>query len=175
MKKNILYDAYIFEYKVGVLTLEQVMDTIYLKDYINCIVNGTNNKVRSVAIPLRNIYKHIKTKLLRQPKLDKVTVIFLADRISIQAAQYINKINKANKYIYRASTGQQVSIKIAARTYKDYLILLDKNYIIQWNHLKSINKQIINFSKILPINQFPKWSEQGEQLGYWEEHELLDY
>ena len=63
--------------------------------YVNCVINGTNQKVRNVTEPLRNLYTKVKCKLLRLPRIESLTIIMLADRISKQAFEYAQKINKS--------------------------------------------------------------------------------
>lgn len=165
----------IYEYKIGVLTLEHITDTLYVKDYINCVINGTNKKVRSKDTPLRNLFKQIKCKLLRLPKVDEITVLMLADRISNQAAEYADKINKANKYVHRVSTGQNIPVNIMVRTYKDYILTLENKYGIQWNHTNNLNQQLLNMSDYPAINAFPKWDQNGKLIGYWKPNELQGF
>jgi len=167
--------AVIFEYKIGVLTLEHLMDTLYIKDYVNCVINGTNQKVRSNPSPARNLYKNIKCKLLRQPQIDQITLVMLSDRISKQADQYARKITAANKYVHRVSTGKNVPVKILLRTYKEYIVQLEQTYGIHWNHAKNLDSQIDNNSRIVLPGQFPKLDHNGKYIGYWKDQDLLDF
>jgi len=166
----------IYEYKVGVLTLEHLIDTIYLKDYINCVANGTNMKIRNKKTPLRNLYTNAKCRLLRLPKIDNITLVMLGDRISTQAHLYAEKINKSGKYVHRVSSGYNIPVTVYLRTYKDYIYTLASKRGIQWNHINNLNQEINNMSAIIKPGEFPKWDQKGTLIGHWDEdRELLSF
>lgn len=151
--------AVVYEYKIGPLTVDDIINTLYIKNYPNCIVNGTNKNCRNNPTSLKNLYNKIgnpKNALKKLPDIDLLTVVLLGDRITIDAAVYVSNINKTNPYIYRVSKNKKVEIKVVIRTYKQYIETLNKDYHIQWFYEKDIDNEILNLSNYNDTNSFNK-------------------
>ena len=166
----------IFEYKKGVVSTEHLIQTLYIKDYPNCVINGTNKSVRSSNNPLRNLYTKAQLALKRLSAVQEVVVVIMGDRISIEAANLAEEINKNKKYLYRASNKQQIPIRVVLRTYKDFMYnSIIKKHKLEWNHAKGINQQILNMSEYNKGSlTFEKWSGD-KMLGYYKPQELMPF
>ena len=152
------------------------MQTMYIKDYPNCVLNGTNKKVRASSNPLRDLYTKTQVALKRLNPVNEIVVVMLADRISTEASFTAHEINKNKKYLIRVSNKQQVPVRIVLRTYKEFIyntILIEHG--LHWNHTKNVNNKILNISDYSKGSlTFEKWSN-NKMLGYWKSHELLPF
>lgn len=149
MKSSLVKKATIYEYKIGPLTVEDIINTLYIKNYPNCIINGTNKTCRSNPNSLKSLYNKIgnpKNALRRLPDIDVLNVALLSDRITLKAFEYIKKINETNPCIFRVSKNKQIKIVVTAITYKRYIEGLNNEFNIQWFHEKDINSEIENIS-----------------------------
>lgn len=138
-----------YEYKIGPITIEDIINTIYIKDYPNCIINGTNKNCRNNPNSLKSLYSKIgnpKNALKKLPDIDLLNVVLLGDRITLKAFELAKKINETNPYIYRVSKNKRINFIVSVMTYKRYIEGLNSKFHIQWFYENDINNEIENIS-----------------------------
>lgn len=169
------------EWKAGVITPTHINDTVFLKDYGNCYVNGGIKVVRSKAQPWADLKKRILLKIQRHQRIDEILYSIIGDRVSIKAAQEVEHINSFNKFIVHHSSGRQIPIIVRARSFANYIEEIDRQYNIVWNQNAALNHQLSQFSRVGTMNKtFPILDRDGTPLknaqgntAFWHESQLL--
>lgn len=149
IESSIVKEATMYEYKIGPITIEDIINTIYIKDYPNCIINGTNKNCRNNPNSLKSLYSKIgnpKNALKKLPDIDLLNVVLLGDRITLKAFELAKKINETNPYIYRVSKNKHINFIVSVMTYKRYIEGLNSKFHIQWFYENDINNEIENIS-----------------------------
>lgn len=141
--KNIII---IQEAKKGTLVPFHIRDTVFLKDYANCYLNGNNKKARQLSIPLIDTVKKLKLKLSKTKAPDEIVYQFLTDNICVQAEQEIQDINSYKKYIIHQSSGTQVPIRVEYISYFSHIKQLHLKYGINWLVASDLTNTLEQFS-----------------------------
>ena len=140
------------EWKQKTLVPYHIHDTVFYKNYAECVVNGGNKKARQKEVPFTDLLKNIKLKLGKANKIDEVRYLFVSDNLSIQAQEEITKFNSYGKYIVQQSTGKQIPVRIKYLSFYQYIKNIDNNYGIHWSAIEGLVKQ---------LNQFSTYNNQG--------------
>lgn len=141
--KNVLY---IEEWKAMTLVPTHIYETVYLKDYANCVINGGIKKARQLEVPLTNWKGRIKLALKRCPKIDEIVYTFVSDNICIQAQREIKNYNKYKKYIVQLSNQKKIPVKLEATTLYSYIAAIDEAYTINWHVVSDLKSNLKTFS-----------------------------